>query len=69
MSGDRVADRWDRMAQTVARMRDTLRSERLSHEKAWGDRSNQLDVIAEIRNGFVEDLDAIFEATDTEDIS
>lgn len=70
MCGDRAADRWGRMAQTVARMRGALRSERLNHEKAWSDRGNQLDVIAEIRNSFVEDLDSIFEATDAvEDVS
>jgi hypothetical protein len=69
MCSDRVSDRWDRMAQTVARMRNALRTERLSHEKAWSDRGTQLDLIQQIRDSFVEDLDAIFEGTEPEGVS
>jgi hypothetical protein len=64
MTTDQVADRWSRMAQTVTRMRAALRAERLNYEKAFSDRGHQLDVIDEIRNSFIEDLDAIFEATE-----
>jgi hypothetical protein len=66
MCSDRVADRWDRMAQTMTRMKDALRVERTQHEKLWSDRTDQLDVLSTIRESFVTDLDDIFEATDVE---
>jgi hypothetical protein len=50
MVSDRVADRWDRMAQTMARMRDSLRAERSAHDRVWADRTDQLDVLTAIRN-------------------
>ena len=64
MCSDKVADRWDRMAQTITRMRDALRSERIGHERSWNDRADQIEIIRGIRDSFVEDLDAIFEATE-----
>jgi Uncharacterized protein conserved in bacteria (DUF2130) len=66
MCSDRVADRWDRMAQTLARMRNALRAERNQHEKAWADRTNQHDVLDAIIQTFLDDLTALFEATDVE---
>jgi hypothetical protein len=64
MVSDRVAERWTRMTQTITRMRDGLRAERNAHERSWSDRTDQIEIIQKIREAFVEDLDAIFEATD-----
>jgi hypothetical protein len=52
------------MAQTITRMRDGLRIERNAHERLWNDRTGQIEIIDGIRDAFVQDLDAIFEATD-----
>src|SRR6266851_3873033 len=59
MTSARVADRWDRMARTVKRMHESLRAERAAHDRAWSDRTDQLDVLTTIRNDFIQDLDAI----------
>lgn len=67
MCSDRVADRWSRMAQTMTRMKDALRVERTQHEKLWSDRGDQIDVLATIRETFIQDLDAIFEASQTDE--
>ena len=64
MASDKATDRWDRLAQTITRMRDGLRAERNAHERSWGDRTDQIEIIQKIREAFVEDLDAIFEASE-----
>ncbi len=61
MTSDRAQDRWQRMTQTMTRMRDALRTERITHDKLWNDRTDQLDVLGTIRDTFVEDLNSIFE--------
>ena len=37
------------MDQTIKRMKDVLRTEKLQHEKQWSDRSDQMDVLSAIR--------------------
>ena len=69
MCSARVADHWDQMAQSITRMRDALRSERLGHERSWNDRADQIVIIEGIRDSFVQDLDAIFEATEANAVS
>ena len=66
MVSDAVQDRWSRMTQTMTRMREALRAERISHDTLWGDRTDQLDVLELIRDTFIEDLHCIFEGAEPE---
>jgi hypothetical protein len=67
MTGDLVRDRWERLARATDRLRDALRAERVVHEKTWGERDDLYAAISVIREEFVENLDAIFEAADIGD--
>jgi hypothetical protein len=69
MCSDKVQDRWDRMAQTMTRMKDALRAERTQHEKLWSDRTDQMGVLNTIRESFIADLDGIFESTDAAEVA